>query len=156
MGCSAINSASLLLYRGAERRSHGTTSLPCTGRDADAPYKNIIPELDKNVQYLFAPERIQNAQKRENDGVGPGRDPEGDVILYGGLGAAEIRQEPELLEVQIDEPIQEAQGRVEPGVQPAIAAGSLGRVFAPDTEDNVDPGEAQGTDDGPGELSRPF
>ena len=96
MGCSAINSASLLLYRGAERRSHGTTSLPCPGRDADAPYKNIIPELDKNVQYLFAPERIQNAQKRENDGVGPGRDPEGDVILYGGLGAAEIRQEPEL------------------------------------------------------------
>ena len=58
---------------------------------------------------------IQNAQKRENDGVGPGRDPEGDVILYSGLGAAEIRQEPELLKVQIEETVQEAQRRVEPG-----------------------------------------
>ena len=156
MGCSAINSASLLLYRGAERRPHGTTSLPCTGRDAYATYKNIITELDKNDQYLFAPERIQNAQKRENDGVGPGRDPEGDVILYGGLGAAEIRQEPELLEVQIEEPVQDSQCWVELGVQPAIAAGSVGGVFAPDTEDNIDPCEAQGADDGPGELSRPF
>ena len=78
------------------------------------------------------------------------------MILYGGLNIAEIRQEPELLEVQIEEPVQEAQGRVEPGVQPAIAAGSLGGVIAPDTEDNVDPGEAQGADDGPGEFSRPF
>ena len=78
------------------------------------------------------------------------------MILYGGLGAAEIRQEPELLKVQIEEPVQKAQRRVEPGVQPAIAAGSLGRVFAPDTEDNVDPGEAQGADDGPGKLSRPL
>ena len=78
------------------------------------------------------------------------------MILYGGLGAAEIRQEPELLKVQIEKPIQEAQRRVEPGVQPAIAAGSLGGVITPDTKDNVDPGEAQGADDGPGKLSRPF
>ena len=78
------------------------------------------------------------------------------MILYSGLGAAEIRQEPELLEVQIEEPVQETQRRVEPGVQPAIAAGSLGGVIPPDTEDNVDPGEAQGADDGPGKLSRPF
>ena len=78
------------------------------------------------------------------------------MILYGGLGAAEIRQEPELLEVQIEEPVQEAQRRVEPCVQPAIAAGSLGRVFAPDTEDNIDPGKVQGADDGPGEFSRSF
>ena len=78
------------------------------------------------------------------------------MILYGGLGAAKIRQEPELLKVQIEEPVQEAQRRVEPGVQPAIAAGSLSGVITPDTKDNVDPGEAQGTDDGPGKLSRPF
>ena len=62
------------------------------------------------------------------------------MILYGGLGAAEIRQEPELLEVQIEEPVQETQRRIEPGVQPAIAAGSLGRVTPPDTEDNIDTG----------------
>ena len=78
------------------------------------------------------------------------------MILYGGLGAAEIRQEPELLKVQIEEPVQETQRRVEPSVQPAIAAGSLGGVFAPDTEDNIDPGKAQGSDDGPGQFSRPF
>ena len=78
------------------------------------------------------------------------------MILYGGLGAAEIRQESDLLKVQIEEPVQETQRRVEPGVQPAIAAGSLGGVIPPDTEDNIDPGEAQGADDGPGELSRPF
>ena len=78
------------------------------------------------------------------------------MILYSWLDIAEIRQEPELLKVQIEEPVQEAQCRVEPGVQPAVAAGSLGGVIAPDTEDNIDPGEAQGADDGPGELSRPF
>ena len=78
------------------------------------------------------------------------------MILYGGLDIAEIRQEPELLKVQIEEPVQETQRQVEPGVQPAIAAGSLGGVIAPDTKDNVDPGKAQGADDGPGELSRPF
>ena len=131
-----------------ERRSHGTTSLPCTGRDADAPYKNIIPELDKNVQYLFAPERVQNAQKRENDGVSPGRDPEGDVILYGRLGAAEIRQEPELLKVQIEEPVQETQRRVETGIKPYITSGSNSSVLTPKTEDNVDPEKEQGDDEG--------
>ena len=78
------------------------------------------------------------------------------MILYGGLGAAEIRQEPELLKVQIEEPVQKTQRRVEPGVQPAIVAGSLGGVIAPDTEDNIYTGEAQGADDGPGKLSRPF
>ena len=38
----------------------------------------------------------------------------------------------------------------------AEAAYFSAALATPDTEDNIDPGEAQGADDGPGKLSCPF
>ena len=64
------------------------------------------------------------------------------------LGTAEVRQDAQFVEIEVDEAVDDAEGRVEPCVQPAVGAGGFGGVFAPDAEADPDLGDAQRAEDG--------
>ena len=64
------------------------------------------------------------------------------------LGTAEVRQDAQLVKIEVDEAVDDAEGRVEPCVQPAVGAGGFGGVFAPDAEADPNLRDAQRAEDG--------
>ena len=92
------------------------------------------------------PELVQDPQRCCRDEQQPGAEAERDAVGHRRLGRAEVRQDAQLLEVEVDETVDDAEGRVEPRVQPAVGAGGFGGVLAPDTEADPDLRDPQGAE----------
>jgi hypothetical protein len=63
----------------------------------------VYHTLYKDVQYFFAPELVQHPHSSDNDEQRLCADPEGHLVLHSRLGAAEVRQNAQLVKFQKEE-----------------------------------------------------
>ena len=70
-----------------------------------------VPQLQENVQHLFAPELRQHTHRCDDDKQRLCRNAQGHTVLYGGFGAAKVRHDAQFVKLQVNEAVKKERSR---------------------------------------------